>query len=121
MLTNALRHAWPAGEAGEASLTAARDADGALVMTIADDGAGLPAAPGPPGLGSLLVATLARQIGAIVTTESAAGRGVRATVRLAGGCGGGGGAGASGGCGGVAARGDSPPELAIVARAGRLG
>ena len=83
LLTNALRHAWPAGEAGEASLTAARDADGALVMTIADDGAGLPAAPGPPGLGSLLVATLARQIGAIVTTESAAGRGVRATVRLA--------------------------------------
>jgi len=80
-LTNALRHARPAGAPGEVRLTAADEA-GALTMTIADDGAGLPAAPAPPGLGSLLVATLARQIGASVTTRSEPGRGVRVVVRL---------------------------------------
>jgi PAS domain S-box-containing protein len=81
-LTNALRHAFPAGEAGEVSLTLRLDAT-ALDMIVADSGRGLPTANTRVGLGSSVIAALARQIGASVSTTSRPGEGVSVTVRLA--------------------------------------
>jgi PAS domain S-box-containing protein len=81
LLTNALRHAFAPGCAGTASLTASA-AGGRLAMTIADDGAGLPATKPRAGLGSSVVAALARQIGAAVAISSAPGAGTTVTVTL---------------------------------------
>jgi len=82
VLTNALRHAFPDGAAGEVWVTLRVDAEG-LEMSVADSGRGLPAASMRTGLGSSVIATLARQIGAEVTTTSRPGEGVSVTVRLA--------------------------------------
>jgi PAS domain S-box-containing protein len=81
LLTNALRHAFPAGRTGTVALTLTV-ADGALAMTIADDGMGLPPTTGRAGLGTSVVDTLARQIGATVTRRSKAGEGTTILVRL---------------------------------------
>jgi PAS domain S-box-containing protein len=81
VLTNALRHAYPPGVAGVVTLTAGA-AGGMLEMTIADAGAGMPAAPTRRGLGSTLIAALARQIGATVDTTSHPGAGTTVCVRL---------------------------------------
>jgi PAS domain S-box-containing protein len=90
VLSNALRHAYPPGVLGEVAVTAATTG-GALEMTIADDGRGLPATPAGQGLlatspsrglGTTLIAALARQIGATVDTNSRPGAGTAVTVRL---------------------------------------
>jgi PAS domain S-box-containing protein len=81
VLTNALRHAYPPGMPGAVTLTAAVQ-DGALSLVIADGGAGMPVGiPRRRGLGSTLIASLSRQIGATVDTDSRPGAGT--TVRLA--------------------------------------
>jgi two-component sensor histidine kinase len=80
-MANALRHAYAAGSPGQVVLTV-RAGDDAIVVTIADDGVGLPDPPPRPGLGSSVIATLARQIGATVATRSAPGQGATVTVRL---------------------------------------
>jgi PAS domain S-box-containing protein len=81
VLTNALRHAFPAGEPGTVSLTLRLDEAG-LDLIIADSGRGLPASQARIGLGSSVIAALARQIGANVTTTSRPAQGVSVTVRL---------------------------------------
>jgi PAS domain S-box-containing protein len=80
LLTNALRHAYPAGARGVVILAAHTDA-GSLTMTVADRGRGL-AAAGRPALGTTVITMLARQIGATVNRESAPGDGTIVTVRL---------------------------------------
>jgi PAS domain S-box-containing protein len=68
LLTNALRHAYPPGDHGEVVLTLAVRA-AALEMTVADRGRGLPDTP-RSGLGSNVIDSLARQIGACVDRRS---------------------------------------------------
>jgi PAS domain S-box-containing protein len=82
VLTNALRHAFPPGAPGIVSVNVDSSA-GYLEVSIADGGKGLPATPQRTGLGSAVVAALARQIGATVNTASQPGAGVTVTVRLA--------------------------------------
>ena len=81
VLTTALRHAYPPGATGEITLRASCDG-GMLDLLIVDDGVGLPEGGPRPGLGSTVVAALARQIGADVTRQSAPGQGVTVTIRV---------------------------------------
>jgi PAS domain S-box-containing protein len=82
LITNALRHGFPAPAGGEVALTL-RHADGWLEMEIADTGCGLPEdAQARQGLGNTVVATLVRQIGATQHVQTAPGHGTRITVRL---------------------------------------
>jgi PAS domain S-box-containing protein len=80
-LTNALRHAYAPGESGRVELTA-RAADGALTIAVSDGGVGLPPGGARSGLGTTVIATLARQIGAAVTRESTPGGGTSIAVAL---------------------------------------
>jgi PAS domain S-box-containing protein len=81
VLTNALRHAYPAGTPGSVTLTARKTGDG-ISVTIVDRGAGMPASPVPVGLGSTVMATLAQQIGATIATESRPAHGTTVTLHL---------------------------------------
>jgi len=83
LLTNAMRHAYPEGQAGEVRARAA-ERHGTLEIVIADDGVGLP--PAPPearqGLGTTIIRALARQIGAEIEAKSEPGEGTSVTIRL---------------------------------------
>ncbi len=81
LLTNALRHAFPSGRSGEVTLSAVAGG-GALDVVIADDGVGLPATNAGSGLGTTVVAALARQIGATVTRTSQPGSGTTIALRI---------------------------------------
>jgi two-component sensor histidine kinase len=81
LLTNALRHAYPPETAGEVVLTALVQ-DGALKMTIADGGVGLPTVPGRRGLGTTVTTALANQIGATLETQSQSGVGTMIVICL---------------------------------------
>ncbi|MGV3650092.1 MAG: sensor histidine kinase, partial [Devosia sp.] len=64
LITNALKHAFPGDRQGTIRIGMTRDAEGVVVLSVADDGVGLPAEPHPEnGLGSLIVKQLARQFG----------------------------------------------------------
>jgi PAS domain S-box-containing protein len=80
-LTNALRHAYAPGACGRVALTS-RATDGALTIAVTDDGVGLPPGGARSGLGTTVIATLARQIGATVTRDSSPGRGTSIAVVL---------------------------------------
>ena len=81
LVTNALKHAFPPGQQGVVSLTVTA-ASGILRLIVADGGAGLPVSPKRPGLGSTVIASLARQIGAALDTRSATGGGTIVTLTL---------------------------------------
>jgi PAS domain S-box-containing protein len=81
LLTNALRHAYPAGTEGEVALSIRQD-EGRLEMIVADGGAGLSGPAGRPGLGTTVVTALARQIGASVATHSHPGEGTVVTITM---------------------------------------
>ena len=66
LIMNALKHAFPIGRSGRLSVTV-DDPDGELLVVIADDGVGIPAAKTKYGFGSRLVRTLARQLQAEIT------------------------------------------------------
>src|SRR5262249_60291442 len=65
LLSNALKHAFPAGRSGTISV-AFHCTDGAATLVVADDGIGLPAVPAGPeypgSLGQRLIAALVRQL-----------------------------------------------------------
>jgi two-component sensor histidine kinase/PAS domain-containing protein len=82
LLTNALRHAFPPGKSGQVTLTAV-SGGGNLDLTVADDGAALPATPTRPGLGTTVTTALARQTGATITTQSAQGSGTTVSLHIA--------------------------------------
>ncbi len=82
LLTNALRHAFAPGQAGQVSLTTAAD-DAGITLVVADRGKGMPTGARRLGLGSSLIRALSRQIGASVATDSAPGAGTAVTIRLA--------------------------------------
>ncbi|MBP7738622.1 MAG: PAS domain S-box protein [Spirochaetes bacterium] len=77
LLTNAMKHAFPGEQQGAIAMTLVRRGDN-VILTVADDGAGLPAGFNlneSKGLGLVLVRTLATQLGA--TVEYAGGEGAR--------------------------------------------
>jgi two-component system, sensor histidine kinase PdtaS len=77
LLTNAMKHAFPGEQRGSITMTLVRRGD-SVILTVADDGAGLPAGFNlneSKGLGLVLVRTLAAQLGA--TVDYAGGEGAR--------------------------------------------
>jgi two-component sensor histidine kinase/PAS domain-containing protein len=81
LLTNALRHAFAPGSHGQVNLQAGIT-DGMLAMTVADNGAGMPATVARRGLGTAVIQTLTRQIGATMAVVSEPGAGTAVSVRL---------------------------------------
>ncbi len=95
---NAVQHAFPGGRRGPGSLRAAADADAGTVLTIADDGCGIPAEHlkhvfdpfytdghigGGRGLGlSIVHSTVTGPLGGDIVIDSRDGLGTTVTVRL---------------------------------------
>ena len=76
LVTNALKHAFPAGRAGKVVVTLQHIADGRLMLCVADDGVGFTSEQAPAQLASLgmqLVHTLAGQLGGVLEHESGSG------------------------------------------------
>jgi two-component sensor histidine kinase len=78
LLGNALKHAYPAGQAGRIAVSLANHGD-ACVFTVADDGVGL--ADSPPAFGSTIVKLLCQQLHAELQLADAQ-PGLRATVTI---------------------------------------
>jgi two-component sensor histidine kinase len=78
ILGNALKHAFPPGRPGRIAVSLTQG-DGALVLTIADDGVGL--AGGQAGFGSTITKLLCQQLHAELVLADA-GPGVRATLKV---------------------------------------
>jgi two-component sensor histidine kinase len=64
LTANALKHAFPDGRAGTLRIVLRRDGAGRVELTVLDDGVGHEPDEGKRGMGMLLVAALAQQIGA---------------------------------------------------------
>jgi two-component sensor histidine kinase/CHASE3 domain sensor protein len=62
LVTNALKHAFPAGRAGTIRVVFRR-IDGVPVLSVEDDGIGMTGEPSQTGLGALIIRQLARQFG----------------------------------------------------------
>jgi PAS domain S-box-containing protein len=77
LVTNAFKHAFPDGAGGKVEVSLARDHEGRIAVTVADDGIGRgTSAASPPfdrptnaGLGSKLVRSLAQQIEATLSHD----------------------------------------------------
>ncbi len=71
LVTNALKHAFEPGQRGRVTMGCTHDPGGDIVLTVADDGKGLPPAfdLANAGFGLRLVLTLARQIGGRVAVR----------------------------------------------------
>ena len=86
IMSNAIKHAFPGGREGTIHLTLRRRLDGACLLSVADDGVGIPpgldlAAPG--SLGLRLIRTLARQLdGQIEVVPLQPGTGFRLTFNV---------------------------------------
>jgi PAS domain S-box-containing protein len=83
LLTNALRHGFPDGGPGQVGVALRRDGDARLCIAVSDNGAGLPERPSDKtgrSAGLTIVGSLARQLGAVLSTET--GRGTRVHVNL---------------------------------------
>lgn len=83
LLTNAIRHAYPNGRRGTVHLRAG-SVEGHLEIAISDQGSGITdqGVRNESSLGTTIVSTLARQIGAELHTNSTLGQGTQVTVRL---------------------------------------
>ena len=75
-MTNTLKHAFPGGRTGEVRIGLRPAGEGAIRLTVSDNGVGLPAdfaARQANSLGLLLVTDLARQLGGQLETASEGG------------------------------------------------
>jgi PAS domain S-box-containing protein len=81
LVADALRHERPEGAAHPVRLEAWVEAGG-LAVAVVDGGIGLPSGSSAGRLGATVIRALAKQIGAELATESAAGSGTRVTLRL---------------------------------------
>ena len=76
LVTNALKHAFPDGRDGSVGITLERSEDGAFILTVADNGVGLPEGLEPgtaKTLGMQLVRNLASQLAGGMTFTSTGG------------------------------------------------
>ncbi|HYC03506.1 MAG TPA: histidine kinase dimerization/phosphoacceptor domain -containing protein [Azospirillaceae bacterium] len=82
LITNAFKHAFPAGRRGRVAVRLQRA--GELVrLTVADDGAGMPDAAGRrEGVGSQLVRSLVRQVDGTLTLDNGPGTSVTVAFQL---------------------------------------
>ncbi len=81
VLTNALRHGFRGRASGAVTVDASTEA-GALIVSIGDDGIGMPPQGGTTGLGSKIIRSLTAQLAASLHVESGA-AGTTVTIRLA--------------------------------------
>ena len=72
LVTNAVKHAFPDGREGNIDVRFQRT-DGLWVLSVRDDGIGLPGVPPKSGLGTSLTEEFARQAGGTLALESKAG------------------------------------------------
>ncbi|MDO8297243.1 MAG: sensor histidine kinase [Caulobacter sp.] len=73
VVTNAIKHAHPAGDPGVITVSCARDRAGDLLVEVDDDGPGLPATVDPRtggGLGFRLLRSLGKQVGGAIAFDS---------------------------------------------------
>ena len=73
VITNAVKHAYPAGQGGQIRVRGRKQRTGAVVIEVADDGAGFPNGFDPDtgsGLGFHLIRALARRLEALVEFET---------------------------------------------------
>lgn len=84
LVTNAVKHAFPAGRAGTITVTLKRDAAGVPTLSVVDDGVGMDGEPGEGGLGSVIVRQLANQFGGEPHYERRAGGGLSVSLSLPG-------------------------------------
>jgi two-component sensor histidine kinase len=80
LITNALKHAFPADRAGVIRVWM-RPEDGGFELGVADDGIAAGDLEQPGGMGARLVESLAAQLGA-ETVDRRAGRGLSVTIRV---------------------------------------
>jgi two-component sensor histidine kinase/CHASE3 domain sensor protein len=86
LVTNAVKHAFPAGRSGTIMVTLKRDDAGVPTLRVLDDGVGLTGEqlPGDGGLGSVIVRQLANQFGGQPHYERRSGGGLSVSVSLPG-------------------------------------
>lgn len=84
LVTNALKYAFPAERGGTIAVTLGRDGNGVPVLSVRDDGVGLPPAEesGEPGLGSVIVRQLSEQFGGAPDYMVPDGGGTEVTIHL---------------------------------------
>lgn len=83
LITNAYKHAFPGGRAGSVVVRAQRKTDHRILVSVADDGVGLPSQPQRGGhIGLELVYALARQLRGTIHFET--GPGTRASLTFGG-------------------------------------
>ena len=73
LVTNAIKYAHPAGAAGRIDVSCRRPGAGDLILTVSDDGVGLPEGFNPAkdgGLGMRVIRSLAEQMGAALDFRS---------------------------------------------------
>jgi two-component sensor histidine kinase/CHASE3 domain sensor protein len=85
LVTNAVKHAFPAGRAGTITVILKRDTAGVPLLNVVDDGVGIAGdQPGEGGLGSVIVRQLAKQFGGEPHYEQRAGGGLSVRLPLPG-------------------------------------
>jgi two-component sensor histidine kinase len=87
LVSNALKHAFPDGRAGQITLDLQADPGGARTLRVADNGVGFPAGLDfhqANSLGLQLVSNLADQLGGALEMERAGGASFRLTFRAPG-------------------------------------
>ncbi len=74
VISNSLKHAFPENRKGTISIELKGTDDGCFLITLRDDGVGLPVQSEPPsGMGLRIVEALCRQIGATLSVDSTKG------------------------------------------------
>ena len=73
LVINAIKHAFPGETVGGKITVSFAQSEGAWLLSVSDNGAGMPAGPkrGKPGLGTGIVEALSKQLGASVTVLGA--------------------------------------------------
>lgn len=81
LITNSLKHAFPAGREGRIAVTVRRT-DDAVELAVADNGVGARGPAGPPGFGQRLIDALVHQLDGAL--RHGPGSGTRVTLAIAG-------------------------------------